>query len=212
MTQPAPVGYAGLVTRAVAFLIDAVVINVIAVLIGGAVNLIASLLGAKGSIDAVGAILGAAAWLVWSLFYFVTFWTLTGQTLGNRILGIRVISETGGRVGFRRAVERFIGLLLAIIPLGAGLISIFTDERRRGFHDRLADTLVRWDVDEVTESAVRAHRHDTPVEPEPGHAPGGGQRATPGSAGVQPEAPTVPLEVTDDLPLAPALPETPLDA
>ncbi len=202
MTQPAPVGYVGLVTRAVALLIDAIVIDVIAVLIGGAINLIASLLGAQGSIDPVGAILGAAAWVAWSLFYFVTFWTLTGQTFGNRILGIRVISATGGRVGFRRAVKRFVGLILAIIPLGAGLISVFTDERRRGFHDRLADTLVRWDVDEETESAVRAHRHETPVEPEPGHSPGGGQRATPGSTGVQFDEPAdeVTAVLTSELP------------
>ncbi len=202
MTRAAPAGYVGLVTRGVAFLIDAVVINVIAFLIGGAVNLIASLFGHHGSINVVGALLGAAAWWFWSLFYFVTFWTLTGQTVGNRVLAFRVISEAGGRIKPKQAVRRFIGMTLALIPLGAGFLPILTDERRRGFHDRLANTVVRWDVDEETESVVREHTSAAVFEPEPGETPGGGQRATPGSAGVQSEEPTVPLAVIDDLPAA----------
>jgi uncharacterized RDD family membrane protein YckC len=165
-TRSAPVGYVGLVTRAIALLLDALVINGIAVLIGGAANLVASLFGHHGGIDVLGAALGAFAWIVWSLFYFVTFWTLTGQTVGSRILGIRVISAAGGRLTFRQSVRRFAGMILAFIPLGAGFLPVFTDERRRGFHDRLADTVVRWDVDEETESAVRAHRQDAAVEPE----------------------------------------------
>ena len=202
MTRRPPFGYVGLVTRGVAFLIDALVINGIAVLLGGAVNLIASLLGASGNIDTVGAVLGAAAWWVWSLFYFVTFWALTGQTVGNRILGIRVLSCVGGGdVTFSQAVRRFIGLTLAIIPLGAGLIPILTDPRRRGFQDRLADTVVRWDVDEETETAVRDQLHQDAVESDRGQSAGGGPLATPGGPGAQSDEP---VTAVDQAPPAPA--------
>jgi uncharacterized RDD family membrane protein YckC len=141
---PTPTGYAGLVTRAVALLIDAVVIDVIALLLGGAVNLILSVFGITGSINLVAAVAGGLAWLVWSGVYFVTFWTVTGQTPGARLMRIRVV-RPDGLIGFVRAVRRFGGLLLSMLPLGAGFIPVLFDDRRRGLHDRIAGTVVRWD-------------------------------------------------------------------
>ena len=42
-------------------------------------------------------------------------------------------------------------MLLAFVPLGAGFIPVLTDDRRRGLHDRIARTVVRWDDgEEVT--------------------------------------------------------------
>jgi uncharacterized RDD family membrane protein YckC len=141
---PTTTGYAGLVTRAVALLIDVVVIDVIALLLGGAVNLILSVFGITGSINLVAAVAGGLAWLVWSGAYFVTFWTVTGQTPGARLMRIRVV-RPGGRIGFVRAVRRFGGLLLSALPLGAGFIPVLFDDQRRGLHDRIAGTVVRWD-------------------------------------------------------------------
>jgi uncharacterized RDD family membrane protein YckC len=142
------VGYAGLVTRAVAIGLDALAINVIAILTGGAINLIASLLGHHGSVSPLEAVFGAAAWLVWSVAYFVMFWSLTGQTPGDSLLGIRVFSSTSDRIRIRQALLRFGALLLAAIPLGAGFLPVLTDDRRRGWHDKIAKTVVRWDEGE----------------------------------------------------------------
>ncbi len=140
-----PTGYAGLVTRAVALVVDAVLIDLIAVLVGGATSLVASALGGGASVNLVGAILGGSAWFLWSGAYFVGFWMVTGQTPGSRLLGIRVLPAGGGQIGFSRASRRFVGLVLAMLPLGAGFIRVLFDDRRRGFHDRLAGTVVRWD-------------------------------------------------------------------
>ncbi len=146
MNESAPAGtrYAGLVTRGVALLIDALAIDVIALLAGGAVNLILSVFGVSGSISLGVALAGGAAWLLWSGTYFVAFWTLTGQTPGARLMSIRVLGP-GGRIGVRRAVRRFGGLVLCSIPLGAGFLPVLLDDRRRGLHDRLAGTVVCWD-------------------------------------------------------------------
>jgi uncharacterized RDD family membrane protein YckC len=141
---PTATGYVGLVTRAVALLIDAVAIDVIALLVGGAVNLILSMFGVSGSVNLVAAVAGGLAWLVWSGAYFVTFWTVTGQTPGARLMGIRVV-RPDGRIGFVCAVSRFGGLVLSMLPLGAGFIPVLFDDRRRGLHDRIAGTVVRWD-------------------------------------------------------------------
>jgi uncharacterized RDD family membrane protein YckC len=153
VSRPAPSGYAGFVTRAVAIGLDALAINVIALLIGGAVNLVASAFGHHGSIDLLGALFGAAAWIVWSALYFVTFWTLTGQTPGSRLLGIRVVSANGGRLKFRQSLRRAVGMALATVMLGAGFLPVLTDERRRGLHDRMAGTVVRWDTGDEPEPA-----------------------------------------------------------
>jgi uncharacterized RDD family membrane protein YckC len=145
VNESAPVAspYAGLVTRAVALLVDALVIDGIAILTGGAVNLILDVFGASGHINLGLALAGGAAWFVWSGVYFVLFWTVTGQTPGARLMSIRVTGPSG-RIGVRRAVRRFLGMIACLIPLGAGFIPVLFDDRRRGLHDRLAGTVVRW--------------------------------------------------------------------
>jgi uncharacterized RDD family membrane protein YckC len=153
VNRPAPSGYVGFVTRAVALVIDGLVIDVIAILIGGGVNLIASLFGHHGTINLIQALFGAAAWIVWSGLYFVTFWTVTGQTPGSRLLGIRVVNANGGRIKFRQSLRRFAGMLLATVTLGAGFLPVLTDDRRRGIHDRMAGTVVRWDTGDELEPA-----------------------------------------------------------
>jgi uncharacterized RDD family membrane protein YckC len=144
-------GSAGLVTRAVAVGIDVFVIDVLAILVGGAINLIASAFGHQGSITPLQAIIGGFAWLVWSGLYFMVFWTVTGQTPGAHLLGIRVWSTDGDRIKVRQAFRRFWAMLLAALPLGAGFVPVLFDDQRRGLHDRIAKTVVRWDEgEEVT--------------------------------------------------------------
>ncbi|HEY3726985.1 MAG TPA: RDD family protein [Solirubrobacteraceae bacterium] len=140
----APAGYVGLVTRVVASVIDAVVINLVVVVVGGAVNLIGSLLGHNGGLDVQGAIAGGILWWLWIVSYFVAFWTLTGQTIGNRTMGIRVENATGGPVKARQALRRFAGSVLAALPLGAGFLLVLVDDRRQGLQDKIAHTVVRW--------------------------------------------------------------------
>ncbi len=146
LERPAPAGYAGLVTRAAAFLVDALIIDAIAIAVGGAISLIASLLGTNGGLNFIQALAGGLAWLLWSVAYFVTFWNLTGQTPGDRLLGIRVISANGERILIRQAAWRFVWMVLSLLPLGAGFLPVLVDDRRRGLHDRMARTVVRWDA------------------------------------------------------------------
>jgi uncharacterized RDD family membrane protein YckC len=153
MTEEAAVhaGYAGLVTRAVALGIDALVVNVIAVITGALVNLIASFFGSNNTLTPLEALLGGAAWLVWGALYYTVFWSLTGQTPGDRLMGIRVYSSVADRIHIRQAFVRYWAMLLALLPLGAGMLPVLYDERRRGLHDRIAKTVVRWDEgEEVT--------------------------------------------------------------
>ena len=44
-----------------------------------------------------------------------------------------------------RSLVRLVGLLLSIVPLGAGFIPVLFTERRRGLADFLAGTVVVYD-------------------------------------------------------------------
>ena len=91
---------------------------------------------------AVAAVL-AVAYFVFVVGYFVAFWSTTGQTVGSRVMRIRVIDAHGApRLKPRRALVRVAGLVLATIPLFAGFFMMLWDGRRRCLQDHLARTLV----------------------------------------------------------------------
>lgn len=71
----------------------------------------------------------------WALGVFLVMSLLTvgtiGCTPGKRILGVRVVADDGGRLGFVRVVVRTV-LLLLVIP------ALVWDRDGRGLHDRLS--------------------------------------------------------------------------
>lgn len=150
--------YAGLVTRAIGFGIDAVIIDLAAILVVAIVALALSLFKVPSRIDTALAALGAVVFVVWAGAYFVTFWSTTGQTPGARVMRFRVLAPGAkrGRIGPRRALVRLVGMVLAAIPLLAGYFMVLFDDRRRGLHDRLARTVVLDAPD--TETPVRRRR------------------------------------------------------
>jgi uncharacterized RDD family membrane protein YckC len=141
--------YAGLATRTLAFALDALIIDVLIVFVGAVVALCLSLLDIPSEIRAVLAAIGAMVALVWSVAYFVFFWSATGQTPGNRVMHIDVQdADTGAPISGRRALVRLGGLVLSAIILCIGFLLILFDRERRALHDRLVGTVVVYSVDE----------------------------------------------------------------
>jgi uncharacterized RDD family membrane protein YckC len=137
------VPYAGIVTRAVAFVIDLLILNGVLIGTSVVVGLVISAFSNVKVDPDVGGVLAAGA--VWSLAfaaYFITWWSLTGQTLGMRVLGIKVLTTKGDRLLPRRGLLRVIGMALAAIPLMAGYLPILVTDRRQGLPDFLARTVV----------------------------------------------------------------------
>jgi uncharacterized RDD family membrane protein YckC len=134
--------YVGLVTRAIAFALDAAVINAVGIAVAAGTALILSLLHLPKSVREVFVAVGGVVYVLWSIGYFVGFWSATGQTPGARVMRFRVIPARGDKLKPRRGVVRCVGLVLAAIPLLAGYWVILFDRRRRGLQDYLARTVV----------------------------------------------------------------------
>src|SRR5262249_44359634 len=141
-TRSAGGEYGGLATRTLAFGVDVALVTLGVLVTTAFASLIASLVVDLRPAWLV-ATLAGAGWYLANAAYFVFFWTITGQSIGMRLMSIRVVDPHGHPPSVGRSVVRLSGLVLAIIPLFAGSPPIALDRRRRGLQDFLAGTVVR---------------------------------------------------------------------
>jgi uncharacterized RDD family membrane protein YckC len=68
----------------------------------------------------------------------------TGQTLGKRVCGIRVVDAETGQpgIGIGRGIGRYFARWLSSIPLGLGYFWMLWDDRKQCWHDKLVRTIV----------------------------------------------------------------------
>ena len=88
--------------------------------------------------------IGYAFWFVAFLAYSVYFTGgPTGQTVGKRLLGIRVIDfRTGGPIGYGRAVIRYIGQIISSWICYLGYLWMLWDREKQTWSDKMATTVV----------------------------------------------------------------------
>ena len=76
------------------------------------------------------------------VLYELIFLALSGQTPGQRLLGMRVIDSYGDAPSPLRAVVRVVSLWLSLVLFGLGCLWIAFSREKRGLHDLLAGTWV----------------------------------------------------------------------
>jgi uncharacterized RDD family membrane protein YckC len=135
------VEYAGLVTRAIAIVVDALLIDAAALVVTGAVLLLESVFSVSNRHHSLAVAIGGVLFFVWVAGYFVTFWTTTGQTPGSRMMQVRVARPDGKRIGPRRALVRLAWMVLSL-PLFWGYLPVLWTARRRAVFDLMAGTVV----------------------------------------------------------------------
>ena len=118
---------AGFWQRFGASLIDAIIIGVVNIALTAALKEVGYAL----------AVLAGIAYIV----YFEG--GPTGQTLGKRALGIRVVSfDTGGPIGYGRALVRYVGKIISAIFLLLGYLWMLWDREKQCWHDKMANDVV----------------------------------------------------------------------
>jgi len=148
--------YAGFLSRAVGLILDYAIVSAVVALTG----LLTMLLFRSFNVD-LNTCSGGTAFtsisdlacsagrgflvlltLVFGPLYYLVFWMLTGQTIGQRVMGLRVVRLNGRRVGFWLSLVRWLGYQICILTLGIGFAWVLIDNRRMGWHDKLARTCV----------------------------------------------------------------------
>ena len=153
VTKASP-DYAGFWIRSAAFLTDSIFIFVIFIL-SVYVCLLGYLLGVGTSLSAGSLstilsthlthpthlnILNSIAF-GFNLIYFAFFLTISGQTPGKMIFGLKVTRMDGGSLRFPQALWRTFGYYLNQLTLFIGFLWVAFDSRKQGFHDKIARTI-----------------------------------------------------------------------
>lgn len=139
--------------RVAARVVDHVGLAVIAAVLLAPLGLGASLLG--GPAGFLAGSLSVVVSTALTVGYFAALESRDGQTVGKRLLGVRVVTPSGGSPTLGAALRRnaWTGLgALSVVPVVGGVVGgaatlaavitivmgILRDPERRGWHDRLA--------------------------------------------------------------------------
>ncbi len=143
--------YAGFVSRLFAFVIDVLILIVAMTLITWLVAFVNSILRVDailgnligdGALDVASVILAVLLTIGVYVGYPLFFWTLTGQTPGMTLMGVRVVTTDGHYLSLGQSIRRLIGYIVSALVLYLGFLWILVDDRRQGWHDKIAGTCV----------------------------------------------------------------------
>lgn len=124
--------------RIVQYIIDAIIYGVVASLISWA------LARGTGGVHAVLVLVAVVVVVAWYLFYWAAIPARRdGQTLGMSVMGIRVISASGGPASFvQLAVRSILLVLFSPLSLLVGIIVMMCSRYRQRTGDHMAHTMV----------------------------------------------------------------------
>jgi uncharacterized RDD family membrane protein YckC len=141
--RPRQTDHVGFVSRALAYVIDGVFVNLGFTALIALVTLVDNAFGgsANGG-SSIAIAIGSTAWVAMGSLYLLGFWSLAGQTPGMRFVGIRL---SVARLPLGRSFRRLLGLYLSVVTLGFGFLGVVFRQTRRGWEDRFSDTDVIYD-------------------------------------------------------------------
>jgi len=138
MAGVSPLRPAGFWIRAVALLLDTIVV----VLVQASLGALAPLAGAP-DLDGAGpqAPVALFTWL-FTAVYFTVLHVVAGQTIGKSLVGIRVVGIDGALLTVGPALLRYLAGYLSALPLGLGFLMAGLRRDKRALHDLIAGSRV----------------------------------------------------------------------
>ncbi len=153
MSQPTPavpaarpaVEYVGFWARVLASLIDTVVLGIVLLLLGAILGV-----GTQIEMDATGwPVFGVAYWTqlgsnqLWSAAIVIGFWMWKLATPGKMVISAVIAdAATLGRPSNGQLIGRYLAYFVSLFGFGLGFIWVAFDQRKQGWHDKLAGTVV----------------------------------------------------------------------
>jgi len=77
------------------------------------------------------------------VFYFaLSFYFFKGQTIGKKMLRLKVVSLYHENIGLWHCIERSLGYFASALEFGFGFIQAFWNPNRMSLHDKIGETIV----------------------------------------------------------------------
>ena len=132
--------YGGFWIRVVAYIIDAIILGIVGAILSVPLGVN---YGDMNSLSSGAARTSNGIDLLLSFLYFTLLWSYMGASLGQRILGLRVVDATTGQpISFGKAALRWLGLIISFLVCFIGVIWVAFDARKQGWMDKIAGTVV----------------------------------------------------------------------
>lgn len=137
---------AGFVSRAIAASIDVTLVFITVLLTTAALWMLSFVVdpttaatGAEGRVPGLAYLVAYGYLLNWA--YWTVCWALSGRTIGNLVMGVRVVNRKGGRLGWGTAAVR--SAFCAAFPFG--LLWVIVSGANRSVQDVVQRTSVIYD-------------------------------------------------------------------
>jgi uncharacterized RDD family membrane protein YckC len=134
---------AGFFSRVVAATIDGVIVFVVLLLGLGGYAILAYLLTSDPlELPDPGVVWSGASFSALLVTVLTVAWSGSGRTLGNAAIGLRVLTESGNRPSWRRALIR--AVIVVYVPV-ISMLWILVSRKNAGLHDLACRTAVVYD-------------------------------------------------------------------
>ncbi len=74
--------------------------------------------------------------------YGAIMWKVRGSTVGGLICNLEVVRSDGQPMDWGTALVRALGSFVSLVVVGLGFVWIAIDHEKRGWHDKIAGTIV----------------------------------------------------------------------
>lgn len=128
--------YKGFWVRVGAKLLDYVISNVVAIVIGLVVGVILS--SNEPLAGGIAMVLGMA----WGFGYYIYFNGKFGATPGKMVIGAKIVNADGTPISYGKAAGRMFAEIVSALTLCFGYIMCGWDAQKRTLHDRICGTVV----------------------------------------------------------------------
>lgn len=140
---------AGFLVRAVALVVDMLIINVLSFFLALVSDEALTLLLRKTGLadpDTMKLVVGGTVFLLCSILgfaYFIIADVRFGRTAGKALMGIRVMRRSGRKLTWSEAIAREVGgKIISGLPAGLGFLWAIVDRDRQAVHDKIAGSYV----------------------------------------------------------------------
>jgi uncharacterized RDD family membrane protein YckC len=146
MQPPGHFVYAGFWLRVVAILVDGVIFLPLS-----GISYYLQYLSRTSDFDSAAAKIGLGLFMIaYGIFLIIARWLYFAlmessgwqATVGKKMIGLKVTTLDGQRIGFGRATGRYFGKIVSALILGIGFLMAGWTERKQALHDMMAGTLV----------------------------------------------------------------------